>query len=788
MRGLLAGAAAVLILLVFLPSPRAAVSTTPPRGERGKAIVVLVDRVSPRDFPSRETPFCSRLAAAWSSGLMLARSGDVPDGDLEGHGGEFVTLGRGARAAGSVDAGLSFDATESFDSSGESVTAGQLYRQYTGKRPRPGSTVCLGWQGVRESNEQSGSSDSIGLLGTSLGRGGVKVAVLGNEDGYGQPRRFAPLICCNDEGSVQVGEVSGNTVFRPGATGIVSTDYAGLEQSAAHLLTRADLLIIDTGETGRIDREQGNADPAYLEAERKRALERVDAFVAHLTAGLDLRKSVLILMSPGAPIESEREGDFLTPMIVAGGGFGRGLLTSSSTKRAGIVSNIDFLPTILDFFGVATPSSSVGTAMTTATTYGTFGSLRALSTQYRVWNRVRWPMVITYLVLAFLLLLLTAVCAASTRGYLKRVEPAGWLKGVIPPAATMLLAAPLSFLVVSAFTYHNYFFPVLFCVGFSVVAGGAAWLALRKRSLDPVTFLALLTVAVIVIDLFAGNRFMIFPLLGSGSLEGLRYFGLTNIAVGLLIGATVWGAAGTLRLASTRPRPGSPGVEGTKNGVGAREPAGPADARWRYAVFFGLIVVALVIGLGPLGANLGGFIIASGTFMLFGLGVTRRGLTRLRMFVAVPVVTAVGTLALVVEDALFFQTHASRSIRGGASSLVPIAGRKLAINVSQIRYLLIPALILIVAIIVVVLWMRRPGSIWETFWLTERARTAGLYALLIGAIFCLVFEDTGITMLGAIIIVSVLAACYYAATDGFPVIAWRAEDFTVAAPGPTPGG
>jgi predicted Zn-dependent protease len=78
--------------------------------------------------------------------------------------------------------------------------------------------------------------------------------------------------------------------------------------------------------------------------------------------------------------------------------------------------------------------------------------------------------------------------------------------------------------------------------------------------------------------------------------------------------------------------------------------------------------------------------------------------------------------------------------------------------------------------------MRGSNPFWRGLWERERTRTAAFYAVLVGGLAAMAFEDTGIAMLAIMVLVSVLAVIYYE-SDARTRSSGRGED-----PVPTPGG
>ncbi len=738
--GLISITVAVIMMLAFIQVP-ASGSTA---GLKGKLVVLIVDRVGVADFPTTDTPFCLSLARRRSFGMMVTHTAERENGKEPDLGADYVTLGAGARARGALGAPLSFNSSERPAGYGGTRTAGELFRGFTGgSAPRDG-VVCLGYTQVARNNEGAGTGENVGLMGRLLREGGFEAAALGNCDSLQKVVRLAPLVCCDESGVVPLGDVSDNTaVLAPGSPGGYRTRYARLLAESRRLLAASDLLVVDTGETGRIDRESGNMDPGLLARERAAALRRVDRFAREMTSMLDLDSSLLLVVTPGAPMEAREEGNYLTPFIAAGRGFGRGLLTSRSARRPGLVNNVDFLPTVLGHFDLAVPSGVVGSEMkTTNGPADQVGYLEDLNAQFGVTRKARWPIVVTYLSLVLLTICLAALClpAASRRlGWPRDLGRAARATGV---AAVVLLAGPLSFLVVSAFRYGGYTFPVVFCAAFTLVVGLGAWLLQRGRPrMDPVVALCLLTAAVIVADLSFGGRLVMMPLLGVSALEGMRFYGLTNTLAGLLLATSLWGISGLW-------------------GGGALE---RGAARW--LLLLALLGLSFVVGFGALGANVGGFIAALATSLTFFVATSKRGFTLWRT-AGVALATAAGTGVMILLDSVLAHTHAGKLVSGGGGGFISLVQRKLVIQFGQISFFLLPALVLMAAVVAMALWLRRPDSFWRKRWEEEKLQTATLFSMVVGSLVALVFNDTGVAMLGVMTLVTVLAMIYYLLREG----------------------
>jgi hypothetical protein len=266
----------------------------------------------------------------------------------------------------------------------------------------------------------------------------------------------------------------------------------------------------------------------------------------------------------------------------------------------------------------------------------------------------------------------------------------------------------------------------------------------------------LATGLMLVADLFFGGRLHIMALLGTTFLFDMRSFGLTNMTTEILITVTVWVTAVVAGRSMVK-----------------RDPA-------RWAAYAVLAVVAAIIGAGALGADFGGCIAAIATFLTFAVVASERDLSGVRI-AAIAAGTAAGAGLAILMDSLFFHTYLSRAVGGTAARFARILQNKASMHIGEIKYVLIPSVILLALVVLLILVMRRPGF-WARQWKADRPRTAALFSLLVGGLVGFAFNDTGITMLAVTALLSLLVLSYYSLTGAFPA----GEDGS--GPPATPGG
>ena len=334
------------------------------------------------------------------------------------------------------------------------------------------------------------AGDAIpGLLGSTLSEAGLTV-------GYVDPSSAA-------------GEVALLAAMdRAGRIPAAVLDGSG---SVAAIVDEADLLV--------------SPDPELVTF----ALERTEA-----------GEVLVVVVGAGASPSMRERGDTVAPIAIArgspdelfAGGDGPAGLTSSTTRRDGIVADVDVAPTILDFLGVPIPDDMVGAPIGTSE-----GPPSDLHERYLQFRGVAGPVsaVILGLAVTSLVAGLAVVFVAPSRG----------VRGARVVGLAMLAALALFVATVPASVLPDFSWTAV--IGCLVVVGAALLaLAVSRGRRDPSAAVATLAVSglvAVVLDGVLGWPSQLTPLLGGGALDGERFFGLGNAHAGILLAGAVLGAA-----------------------------------------------------------------------------------------------------------------------------------------------------------------------------------------------------------------------------------------------------
>ena len=462
------------------------------------------------------------------------------------------------------------------------------------------------------------------------------------------------------------------------------------------------------GEAGIAPGEQ-NVHFRWLDPERAGGLEGVASAIVEMVTSVD-DGSVLVFVASTTPSpEMILAKDELHPLVLAQGTSSdlfvergeEGSLTSDSTRRSGVVTDLDVIPTIADFLGVDPPADSTGSPIEIIDGPPPFELHERYLAQRRMYVPIGTAAGI-YLAIAGLGAIAVLALGSRIPQGVRRIF--GWGCLSVAALATGLLAAGH----LPELTYAT----VVPFVALVTVFGTLAFAPLERR--DVLLVPAGIGIGILayfaVVAILAWTAALT-PFVGGSELDGGRFYGLPNVFIGLLIGSCLW-VAHRLR---------------TGAGVAL------------------LVAVALFAGLPYVGANLGGGV---SLFAAAGLWLAVRERERLGVWKGLGVfvgVTLLGAAVILLAHAISpFETHVTR-FEEEVSGIAGVFERfrdRLQVGFDLIArnpFALIPVIGIPVAIAAV---LRPPAALRPSLQRSPAWRDAILVTLLAGVV-AYVVNDSG---------------------------------------------
>ncbi len=617
----------------------------------------------------------------------------------------YVTLGAGSRAAGTEYTRLAFNREEEY----AGAEAWEQFLRHQGSTPS-GLVLQLAAAATIRANSMLRHPVAPGLLGDTLREGKKVTAVLGNADGAGYFREAVAMLA-DSSGQVALGDVSRsllqNDSLFPYGLRINREEMWG---AFSALYEEADVILLDWGDTVRLDDYRPLlSDNAYNELQAKifgDAAWFLERAKEHAAPG-----DLLVMLSP-SPRTGESGAGLLSYIVVIGEEYPAGtLLTSASTKRAGIVTAGDVAPLVLDHNGLPLPGMMLGMTMTAAEEGGT-GDLLAMQRGIGRIFRLRPSLLKTYVFLQIVIVLGALLNLFVRFVRAKLFEP--------PLLALLLFPVVVLYLPLHSLPLVAAFFAT--AAALAVVVYVCTLLPGIKLRF---AVIGLLTALSLALDMLRNAPLMKVSVLGYDVVSGARFYGLGNEYMGVLVGSSILGATALFSLF-------------------------PGRRKWLLPVIalFFLVLVLLIVSPGG-GANFGGTVTGLVAFL-----VTLSVLIRLRIGWRNGIILA-ATLALIAALAVLVnlrvseggQSHLGRTLfllQGeGWQALADLVARKAAMNARLFRYSQWSRAFLVFLSMLAVLFYR-PNGVLTGVHRHYNILAAGFLGIIAGSITAFILNDSGV--------------------------------------------
>ncbi|SKA04566.1 hypothetical protein [Selenihalanaerobacter shriftii] len=695
-------------------------------------VLFIIDQVSFKEILETPTPNIDYLIKNGSIGLMNSRtSGSLTPPDT------YLTIGAGRRANTGVVANYTFNVDSQFY--GKSVN--NVYQALTGNKLSGEEVVNIRFSEIIKDSESGEYNAQPGLLGKKLGEAGVSIAVVGNSDYQNQTLehklgRTIGLVGINPKGSIGLGDI--------GQKNLVSTDQYpfGFLTNQRYIMnkfneykSKAKLIIVESGDTARVESVRSALLIKRFIQLKKETIQRADELLGKVLNKINLQKDQIMIATPTPSDRAQKEGRKLTLTILAGKGVDRGLLTSSTTKRSGIIANVDIAPTILDSLNVKNkPIQMIGNPIYTISTSRALINLKRLNDQIIKTFTWRPTLIKGFILLQIIILILAAIIIL----FKNRIPD--FLKNLVEYFLIVLLVIPL-FLLLSKYFIS---FSLYSAIGlFLLLSLGIVYLLKRvvAHEIDTVLIILNLISGLLIYDLWNEAGLIKRSVLGYSPVIGARFYGIGNEFMGLLIGTVLIGITGLFDRF-------------------------PKWSKWKdFILPLLFILVILTIGHPKIGANFGGLLtsLAAFTFTYVLIKGYQFNVKQI-LFIIILVGVAIG--GLVIYDTIASNrstTHIGRTVllikNGGFSEFIRIIHRKVSMNLKLLQWTIWTKVILSFIFILAILFKYPAGVVRQIIDDYSFLRY-GFSGVICGSIVTMLVNDSGVVATATLLLPAVVTFVY----------------------------
>lgn len=427
----------------------------------------------------------------------------------------------------------------------EGVLAGDLYQEWSGKVPQAPIVHPAIFKLQEEWPSNANVETKPGWLSLKLAEQGIVTVALGNSDTREQRQRNAATFIMDDLGQAQglVGEeILENNAFFP--TGR-HTDWDKLSTEVLHnwKSSSASLTVVELGDLARIFSQKESMEAEHYRSVLEQWFEEWAVWVGKLAnesaASLPDTQVSFWMLSPMVSIEAGRQGKLLAPFMTWEKNQQGGLFTSDTTKQTGIVSNLDFLPSLLHFFELEQPAELVGKRLKLD------HRAEVLEFDGQGLNLDPWLHRVNYLftiyekrrgvITTYLLIVIFTIIVSALYWWLYKDS---YRTKAIQVMLGAIMLSPIYFLWLTPLIQLVDVWGWIIALLLSSIVSS---LILHLSVTTPVylAWVGLLNSAIILFDIWQGSPWMKRSFLGYDPLIGARYYGLGNEYAGILLGSSI---------------------------------------------------------------------------------------------------------------------------------------------------------------------------------------------------------------------------------------------------------
>lgn len=575
---------------------------------------------------------------------------------------------------------------------------------------------------INQNTDNGGYGATLGMLGTTLNKNNLKVALLGNSDikkndDLKKIRNLA-LVCMDENGRVQSGNVDNINKKDDTMPFGISTDYDKLKSETKKYYENSDAIFVELGDTYRLDEYKNNLNENTYKSMKKKIYQNINDYLKEVFEMAGKNDTIYIVSEFESNLDYKTKRR-LSPVIKFEKD-GYGLLESSTTRNSGIVSNIDIGVDIINKFGLKN-ELMIGKVFKNVQDEN--GIKKVLKDYERIVsiNTIRASVVNSYVgivsaswVIAMIAILFKNKIPKKEKG-LGRDQIFKVLKELIKLGLIM----PLAFLTAPVFQFKTPAGLVSGVLIVTIIYYLIGYFLFRKDDIKQMGFYAFLTIGLIIIDCIIGTPLMKSGIMSYDAINGARYYGVGNEYEGVTIASAVFALAVLLNYKKI--------------------------SKWLAVVLS--LVILITSAMPSMGANVGGAISECVAYLLFILLIfdVKLDLKKIIMIgvATVLIVVAFAGLDFLMGTESHLAVFTNQIIQEGPAAIFNTFGRKIQMNLKLAKSS-VWVNILIVSIIIIGALIFKPSGYFKKIHDKYPMIFKGFMASFVGCIVTLLVNDSGI--------------------------------------------
>lgn len=596
-----------------------------------------------------------------------------------------------------------------------------LYKYATGQSPKKINLLSV--NNLDQYNQSNGEFKSkMGYLGDTLSSNGRKIGILGNSDYYdmvtGQEirnRDFA-LMVMDSRGRIEEGNVDFINKKDQSFPFGISTDYDKLKDETKKYYAKTDFLMVNLGDTFRLDEYKVNLNSKTYARMKYRVYNKVSDYLEYVFKMAGKNDTIYILGSFPSKLDYANNRRLAPLVRFDMSESGKGLLLSSTTRRAGVFANLDLGVDILNRFGLKN-KEMVGRQLTNKTMDNRDDYMTKEYKKIVAISSIRMTIINIYVAVISVSWILGAL-ALWQRDKLPKKHKKKILN-FLKEMVKLGLIMPLAFLsapILRPGSQAQVTLSIVFMTVLLYILGSRIF---KNDDLKQVGFYSILMILLIVVDSVISTPLMQSNIMSYDPMIGARYYGIGNEYEGATIGSAILGIAILLEYKKI-------------------------PKLW-VAIF--LFAVLITSAYPSMGANVGGAISESIAYIAFFLLICGVKIDFKKSVLVVAITALIVAVFATADIMLGMGSHLGNFVvqvfRNGPMEIVTVFARKIDMNI-QLAQTTVWVNILLVGLLILGFTIFRPNRHFS--YMKERYKIVydGYLAIMVGCVVTLLVNDSGI--------------------------------------------
>lgn len=414
----------------------------------------------------------------------------------------------------------------------------EMYESTTGVSAKGINDLQIN-RSINDNIEKGKYGSTLGSLGQTLSDNNLSVAVLGNADIGMKEEEFNRNIASmamDNLGRIDYGNVDDINIEDNKMPFRIRTDYKKLIKETEKYYKENDVIFIELGDTYRLDLYK-----SYLNEEAYSKMEseihkNINLYIEKLIEILDKEDKLYILSTFPKDIDYKNKRR-LSPVIKLDGN-GKGILKSSTTRRDGIVGNVDIGVDILNDFGL-TSETMVGRSLDKVERQDNLEFIKHEYSKIVSISTVRGNIINVFVNMVVILIVISIILLLFKNKLGKDKQIFNILKELLKFGLIM----PLAFLIAPILNLNSNLGIYVTIIGFGLIIYILAKIIFKNDDIKQVGLISIVSIIVIIIDALFGSYLMKNSIMSYDPIVGARYYGIGNEYQGIIIGASIIGMA-----------------------------------------------------------------------------------------------------------------------------------------------------------------------------------------------------------------------------------------------------